>query len=578
MLAPFTHAFVQRGLVEVLLLAVASGIVGTWAVLRGLSFYAHAVGTAAFPGLVLAEGLGFSPALGAFGVAAAPRASRRTRSRRRAGGADSLTAVVLVGALAAGVLLASDVFHSASSVDALLFGSLLLIDDRDVLLALVALVAVAITAGVAGRVWLAVGFDERASRSLGLRSRLPDLLLYGALALVSVAALAAVGALLTTSLLLVPAATTRLVVRRLPAWQLATMGLTAIEGVAGLWLAVRLDVPPGAAIAVLAGAVFALVAAAGMRVAALAAVAVLAGAAIGASGAPGTTAEPSVVATTTVIADWARVVGGDRANVHQLLRPNTDPHEYEPRPSDVERTADAKVVLENGDGLDRWMDDVLRQADSDATVVDLSRGLPVRLPGEASGAEASRYDPHWWGDPENARHAVLAIRDALSAANPAAAATYRANADAYLRRLDAADRSIAACLGRIPPAERTLVSDHDAFGYFARRYGVDLVGAVIPSQSTQAQPSAGDLAALVDTVRRTGVRAVFPEQSLPRGLAQQIARATGARADLALYGDGLGPSSSAGGTYLGMLQVNADAMADGFSGGAVRCPVPEAAP
>jgi len=192
-LAPFTHAFVQRGLVEVLLLAVASGIVGTWAVLRGLSFYAHAVGTAAFPGLVLAEGLGFSPALGAFGVAIVFAGSLEALRRRRAGGADSLTAVVLVGALAAGVLLASDVFHSASSVDALLFGSLLLIDDRDVLLALVALVAVAITAGVAGRVWLAAGFDERASRSLGLRSTLPDLLLYGALALVSVAALAAVG-------------------------------------------------------------------------------------------------------------------------------------------------------------------------------------------------------------------------------------------------------------------------------------------------------------------------------------------------------------------------------------------------
>jgi ABC-type Zn uptake system ZnuABC Zn-binding protein ZnuA/ABC-type Mn2+/Zn2+ transport system permease subunit len=576
-LAPFTHAFVQRGLVEVLLLAVASGIVGTWAVLRGLSFYAHAVGTAAFPGLVLAGGLGFSPALGAFGVAVLFAGSLETLRRRRVGGTDSLTAVVLVGALAAGVLLASDVFHSAGSVDALLFGSLLLIDNSDVLLALGALVAVAVAAAVASRAWLATGFDERASRSLGLRSRLPDLLLYGSLALVSVAALAAVGALLTTSLLLVPAATTRLVVRRLPAWQLATMGLTAVEGVAGLWLAVRLDVPPGAAIAVLAGTVFALVAAAGARVAALAAVAVLAGAAFGVSGASGTAEAPSVVATTTVIADWARAVGGDRATVHQLLRPNTDPHEYEPRPSDVERTADAKVVLENGDGLDRWMGDVVRQADGHGTVVDLSRGLPVRLAGESTGAEASAYDPHWWGDPANARQAVLAIRDALSAANPAAAATYRANADAYLRRLDATDRSVAACLDRIPPAQRTLVSDHDAFRYFARRFGIDLVGAVIPSQSTQAQPSAGDLAALVDTIRRTGVRAVFPEQSLPGGLAHQIARATGARADLTLYGDGLGPRSSPGGTYLGILRANADAMADGFSGGAVRC-APEATP
>jgi ABC-type Zn uptake system ZnuABC Zn-binding protein ZnuA len=195
----------------------------------------------------------------------------------------------------------------------------------------------------------------------------------------------------------------------------------------------------------------------------------------------------------------------------------------------------------------------------------------VRLAGEASGAGASRYDPHWWNDPRNARHAVLAIRDALTAANPAAAGTYRANADAYLRQLDATDRSIAACLDRVPPAQRTLVSDHDAFRYFAERYGVRLVGAVIPSQSSQAQPSARDLARLVETVRRTGVRAVFSEQSLPRGLAEQIARATGARADLALYGDGLGPRASPAGDYLGLLRANADAMADGFSGGAVRC-------
>ena len=119
--------------------------------------------------------------------------------------------------------------------------------------------------------------------------------------------------------------------------------------------------------------------------------------------------------------------------------------------------------------------------------------------------------------------------------------------------------------------QRQLVSDHDAFGYFAARYGIQVIGAVIPSQSTQAQPSAGDLADLADLVRSTGVKAVFPEESLSPDLARQIARETGARADLTLYGDGLGATGSAGGTYLGMLLANADAMADGFSGGAVRC-------
>jgi ABC-type Zn uptake system ZnuABC Zn-binding protein ZnuA/ABC-type Mn2+/Zn2+ transport system permease subunit len=571
-LHPFTLQFVQRGLVEIALLAVASGIVGTWVVLRGLSFYAHAVGTAAFPGLVLAAGLGFAPALGAFGVAVLFAGSLEALRRRRAGAADSLTAIVLVGALAAGVLLASDVFHSAASVDALLFGSLLLIDDGDVLLALVTLIAVALAAGFAGRAWLAAGFDEGAARSLGLRSRVPDALLYGAIALTSVAALAAVGALLTTSLLLVPAATTRLVVRRLAPWQLWTMLLAAVEGVGGLWLSVEFNVPPGAAIAVLAGGVFALVASARTRVAAVAVAVAVALTACGANTAAGTPEAPPVVATTTVIADWARAVGGDRATVYQVLRPNTDPHEYEPRPSDVEQTADAKVVFENGDGLDHWMGDVVSQADGGATVVDLSQGLPQRLPGEDTGDAASAFDPHWWHDPRNARHAVETIRDALSTANPAAAAAYRANADAYLARVDATDAAVATCLDRVPPDQRKLVSDHDAFGYFAVRYGVQVVGAVIPSQSTQAQPSAGDLADLAATVRETGVKAVFPEEALSPDLAQQIARATGARADLTLYGDGLGAKDSPGGTYLGMLLANADAMADGFSGGTVRCP------
>jgi ABC-type Zn uptake system ZnuABC Zn-binding protein ZnuA/ABC-type Mn2+/Zn2+ transport system permease subunit len=567
----FTLPFFQRGLVEIALLAVASGIVGTWVVLRGLAFYAHAVGTAAFPGLVLAAGLGFAPALGAFGVAVLFAGSLEALRRRRAGAADSLTAIVLVGALAAGVLLASDVFHSAASVDSLLFGSLLLIDRGDVLLALGTLVVVAVGAAVAGRAWLATGFDEAASRTLGLRSRVPDALLYGAIALTSVAALAAVGALLTTSLLLVPAATTRLVVRRLAAWQLATMVLAAGEGVAGLWLSVELNVPPGAAIAVLAGGVFAVVASVRARVATVAVAAAVALAACGSASPAGTPQAPSVVATTTVIADWVRAVGGDRASVYQVLQPNTDPHEYEPRPSDVLATADAKVVFENGDGLDHWMADVVSQAGASASVVDLSTGLPQRLPGEDAGGQTSQFDPHWWHDPRDARHAVETIRAALAAANPAGAATYRRNADAYLARLDAADRTVTSCLGRIPAVDRKLVSDHDAFGYFAARYGVTVVGAVIPSQSTQAQPSAGDLADLAATVRSTGVKAIFPEESLSPDLARQIARETGARADLTLYGDGLGAAGSPGATYLGMLLANADAMADGFSGGTVRC-------
>jgi ABC-type Zn uptake system ZnuABC Zn-binding protein ZnuA len=301
------------------------------------------------------------------------------------------------------------------------------------------------------------------------------------------------------------------------------------------------------------------------------------GSAVAACGSGGSAVGPGqikVVATTTQIADFARAVGGQRAAVVGLLRPNTDPHEYEPRPSDVRATANAKVVLENGDNLDRWMGDVVKHAGGDPTVVDLGAGAPVKLPGQSKGEEASRYDPHWWHDPRNAQTAVTAIRDALTRANPDAKSVYAANAATYLAKLRALDRGIAACIQRVPASQRKLVTDHDAFGYFAHRYGIEVVGAVIPSQTTQAQASAGDVARLARLIRRQGVKAVFPESSINPKLARAIARETGATSDFTLYGDTLGPKGSPGATYLGMELANADAMVRGFTGNTQHCTIP----
>jgi ABC-type Mn2+/Zn2+ transport system permease subunit len=258
--APFDLPFVQRAVVEIALLAVGSGILGTWIVLRGLSFYAHAVGTAAFPGLVLADGLGFSPLLGALATAGLVAIGVTALASRGRAEYDSATALVLVGALAAGVILASDVFHSQGGVERLLFGSLLLVDRTDQIVAAVVAVAVLVTGALLGRRWLAVGFDRDAARALGARSALPDLLLLALVAASAVAALDAIGALLATALLVVPAATTRLLVARLRPWQLATVALVLVEGVVGLWLSVEANAPPGATIAVVGGATFALVA------------------------------------------------------------------------------------------------------------------------------------------------------------------------------------------------------------------------------------------------------------------------------------------------------------------------------
>lgn len=260
MLEAFDYPFVQRALVEVLVLSIAAGTLGAWIVLRGLAFYSHGVAAAAFPGLVLADGLGFSATLGAFGVALIFALTVGQLAARARGGHDSLTALVLVAALAIGVVLASDVFASGANVETLLFGSLLAIGPDDIRLAALVAVLALLASALLGERWLAVGFDPMAARSLGVRSPLADLALLVLIALAAVATLSAVGALLATALLVVPAATTRLLLRRMLPWQAATVALAAVEGTAGLWLAFETNAPPGATIAVIAGGVFALVA------------------------------------------------------------------------------------------------------------------------------------------------------------------------------------------------------------------------------------------------------------------------------------------------------------------------------
>jgi ABC-type Zn uptake system ZnuABC Zn-binding protein ZnuA len=278
----------------------------------------------------------------------------------------------------------------------------------------------------------------------------------------------------------------------------------------------------------------------------------------------------TVVATTTQLGDLVREIGGDAVDVHQILRPNTDPHDYEPRPRDIQRTADAKLVVTSGDGLDHWIGEVVDNAGGSPTVLDAGAGRPVTRPGE----DGEGADPHWWHDPRNVEFAVTKIRDALAKADPDKTAEIDRGATAYLSKVKAMDAGIAKCFAEVPAAQRKLVTDHDAFGYFAARYGIDVVGAVIPSQTTQAQPSAGDLARLVATIRREHVKAIFPETSINSKLADAIARESGATADHDLYGDTLGPAGSSGDTYIKMEQANADAMVRGFTGGRLRCAPP----
>src|SRR5215208_2279913 len=272
---------------------------------------------------------------------------------------------------------------------------------------------------------------------------------------------------------------------------------------------------------------------------------------------------PVVVATTTQAADLARGVAGERAQVRGVLAANSDPHEYEVRPGDVKALARAAVVVRSGGEVDGWLAGAIDSAGAGAPVVDLLA---------AAGREGE--DPHWWQDPRRAVRAVEAIRAALAQADPAGAAAYEAGARRSVRRLRALDTAVRTCLAQVPAARRTLVTTHDALGYYARRYGIRVVGTVIPSLSTQGQASAGDLAELVDVIRREHVRAIFAESSLNASVEDAIARETGARVGRPLWADALGPPGSSGATYEGSIRANTAAIVEGLTGGERTCSSP----
>jgi zinc/manganese transport system substrate-binding protein len=276
----------------------------------------------------------------------------------------------------------------------------------------------------------------------------------------------------------------------------------------------------------------------------------------------------TVVATTTQAADLARNVGGSRIDVKQILAANADPHDYEVRPDDVRAVAGADLVIRSGGDLDAWLSDAISSSGTSAPVLTLIDKVPTRRLG-------SEVDPHWWQDPRNAERAVAEIRDALVGVDGAHAAAYKAAAGAYTKRIATLDAAIAGCMRQIPAARRKLVTTHDALGYYADRYGIDVIGAVIPSLSTQGQASAGRTAELIRTIKRAGVSAIFAESSVNPKVEQAIAAEAGAKVGKPLWADTLGPKGSDGATYLTSIASNTRALVDGFTAGGTTCRLPD---
>jgi ABC-type Zn uptake system ZnuABC Zn-binding protein ZnuA len=267
-----------------------------------------------------------------------------------------------------------------------------------------------------------------------------------------------------------------------------------------------------------------------------------------------------VVATTTQVADFAANVGGDRVRVTSLLKPNLDAHDYEPSPADVEAIARADVVLENGAGLESWLHDTIASSGFQGPVVDTSQRVRLRQVGGAP-------TPHIWQNPRNAMVMAATIERALAAADPADAGRFRANLAAYTRQLQALDSEVQRQIDSL--ANKKLVTNHDAFGYYVDRYGLQLVGAVIPSFDSSAELSGRDIRDLVAEIKATKVKAVFSETSLPPRTAETIGREAGVKVvegEGALYGDSLGPAGSDGDTYLKMIRHNTRTIVSNLSG------------
>lgn len=275
---------------------------------------------------------------------------------------------------------------------------------------------------------------------------------------------------------------------------------------------------------------------------------------------------PSTLAAETFLADIAQHIAGDRIAVDALIPLGVDPHSFEPTPQDVRRVADSRVLIVNGAGFEAFLQPLLQNAGGTRTLIEASAGLPTRQPQpgehpkEEVDAAHAEGDPHFWLDPTKVIAYVENIRDGLTSVDPAGKETYAANATAYIAQLNELDAWIKQQVAQIPPERRLLVTNHESFGYFADRYGFRIVGAVVPSVSTAASPSAQELAALADQIKRTGAPAIFLETGASAQLAEQLAGETGAKVVTGLLTHSVTAADGPAPDYLSIMRYNVNAI------------------
>lgn len=321
---------------------------------------------------------------------------------------------------------------------------------------------------------------------------------------------------------------------------------------------------------------------------------------------------PAVLATTTILADVAQNVAGDRLTVEALIPRDADAHAFEPSISDAARLAQADLLLAVGAGYETFLADLIQTAGSQAQVIVVSNGIEIlgfadEHDAEAASADAEHEhhaaevigllgsdaldcavdprhdegasqteaedehehgacDPHVWMNPRSVITWTNNIAAALSAADPASAETYRANADAYIAQLEALDAEIAALVAGVPEASRVLVTNHEFMAYFAAAYGFEIVGTVLPAATTDAEPDPQQLTGLIAEVQEEGVMAIFAEVSANQQLAEVVAQEAGIAVVTSLYSESLSEPDGPAATYIAFMRHNAEAIVNALTG------------
>ena len=269
-----------------------------------------------------------------------------------------------------------------------------------------------------------------------------------------------------------------------------------------------------------------------------------------------------VVTSFSILADFARNVGGDLVDVAMLVGPGGDAHVYSPTPADARSVAAARLVVVNGLGFEGWLARLIKSANTKATVATATKGIAPRKDKTVHNHKHDQgrddADPHAWQSVVNAKLYAANIRDALTAADPAGADTYRKNADAYLAKLDMLDREVREAVAKLPAERRKVISTHDAFGYFADAYGIAFIAP--QGVSTESEATARDVARIIGQIKAQKIPALFLVNVSDPRLMKRIAEESGARLGGTLFSDSLTDEKGAAPTYIDMIRYNIKAL------------------